>query len=247
MKPEQINALAVTGLATAAITLAPGAEAHRASLLAVAKDITEVDEFTLDAASDALKLLQETARAVEKQRKEIKAPVLVLEDQIDSVAKAYTAPIKAEAERIGLMVGKFLAEQKAAAEKAEAERQKAIREQQRQAEEAARAEAAAKAAAAAAEDEDFPTMPDTPAPVAPAFIAPLPPPPPAPVKVSGIQTRTTWEYEVTDLAALFAARPDLCTIEPNPSAIRAALAADKPIPGLRYWQANKATSTNSKK
>jgi len=113
-----------------------------------------------------------------------------------------------------------------------------------------KAEAAAKAAAAAAQepDEDFPTMPDpAPAPVAPpAFMAPLPPPAPEPVKVAGIQTRTTWEYEVTDIQALFAARPDLVTLEPNPSAIRAALAADKPIPGLRYWQVNKATSTTRK-
>src|SRR5574343_170251 len=73
---ELINALAVSGLSSAAITLAPGAEAHRASLLKIAKDITEVDEFTLDAASDALKLLQEPARAVGAQRVKEKAPAL---------------------------------------------------------------------------------------------------------------------------------------------------------------------------
>jgi hypothetical protein len=255
-KPEQINALAVTGLATAAITLAPGAEAHRASLLTLSKAITEVDEFTLDAASDALKLLQETARAVEKQRVKEKAPALDFGRQIDDCAKGYTAPINAEADRLSRLIGGYMAEQQRIAREAEEARQRAVREQQRQAEEAAREaaklaieESAKRAGMAVADpDEDFPTMPDpTPAPVAPpAFLAPLPPPAPEPVKVQGIQVRPSWEYEVTDLAALFAARPELCTIEPNPSAIRAALAADKPIPGLRYWQVAKATSTKSK-
>lgn len=238
MKPEQINALAVTGLATAAITLEPGAEAHRASLLATSKAITEVDEFTIDAASCALKLLQETARAVEAQRVKEKAPALDFGKQIDSVSKQYCAPILTEADRLSRLIGGFMAEQQRIAREAEEARQRAVRDQQRLAEEAAR-----KAAAAAVPDEDFQTMPD--ASPAPTFMAPLPPAP-EPVKVAGIQTRTTWEYEVTDLAALFAARPDLCVIEPNPSAIRAALAADKPIPGLRYWQAFKATSTKSK-
>lgn len=249
-KPEQINALAVTGLATAAITLAPGAEAHRASLLATSKAITEVDEFTLDAASDALKLLQETARAVEKQRVREKAPALDFGRQIDDCAKGYTTPINAEADRLSRLIGGYMAEQQRIAREAEEARQKAVREQARLAEEAARAEAARKAAEAAAHepDEDFPTMPDpTPAPVAPpVFLAPLPPPAPEPVKVAGIQTRTTWEYEVTDIQALFAARPDLCTIEPNPSAIRAAIAADKPIPGLKFWPVTKATSSTRK-
>jgi len=140
-KPEQINALAVTGLATAAITLAPGAEAHRASLLKTSSAITDVDEFTLDAASDALKLLQETARAVEKQRVKEKAPALDFGRQIDDCAKGYTAPINAEADRLSRLIGGYMAEQQRIAREAEEARQKAVREQARLAEEAARVDA----------------------------------------------------------------------------------------------------------
>jgi len=125
-KPKEINALAVTGLATAAITLAPGADAHRASLLTLAKAITEVDEFTLDAASDALKLIQETTRAVEKQRVKEKAPALDFGKQIDAVAKGFCEPLEAEVKRLSGLIGSFMAEQQRIAREAEQARQKAI-------------------------------------------------------------------------------------------------------------------------
>lgn len=222
---KEINALAVSGLSSAAITLAEGAEAHRANLLTIAKGITEVDEFTLDAASDALKLLQETARAVEKQRVKEKAPALDFGRKIDDCAKGYTVPINAEADRLSRLIGAYLGEQERKAREAAAARQKAI----------------AEAAAAAIPDEDFPDMPESTPPPAPAFPAPLPPPVIAP-KVAGIQTRTSFAYEVEDIAALYAARPDLVKLEPKHAAILEALKADKPIPGLRYWQETTATS-----
>lgn len=230
---EPINALAVSGLSSAAITLAPGADAHRAHLLKISQAITEVDEFTLDAASDALKLLQETARAVEKQRTEIKAPVLKLGKDIDGVAKAFTGPIEAEATRLGRLIGTYQAEQQRIAREAEEARQRAIREAQAKAE----AEARAAAAKAQAEADDF--LPPSPPP-APSFPAPLPPPVAAPAKIAGVQMRTVWKYEVTDILALYKARPDLVNLEPNGRAILAALPAD--LPGVKAWQETTATS-----
>jgi hypothetical protein len=241
-KPREINALAVTGLSAAAISITPGAHEYRASLLAISKAITEVDEFTLDAASDALKLIQETTRAVEKQRVKEKAPALDFGKQIDSAAKEFCGPLEEEVKRLAALIGGYVTEQQRIAREAEQARQKAIADAaaaQRKAEEEAR-----KAAAAAEPDDDFPPMPP-PAP-APVLLAPIPPPVVAPPKVAGVQVRTTWKYEVTDIAALFAARPDLCTIEPNAAAIRAELPKDKPIPGLRAWTESNATSTTSK-
>jgi hypothetical protein len=240
-KPREINALAVTGLSTAAISITPGAHEYRSSLLAISKAITEVDEFTLDAASDALKLIQETTRAVEKQRVKEKAPALDFGKQIDSAAKEFCGPLEEEVRRLAALIGAFIAEQQRIAREAEQARQKAIADAaaaQRKAEEEAR-----KAAAAAEPDDDFQPMPP-PAP-APAFLAPIPPPVVAP-KVAGVTVRTSWKYEVTDIAALFAARPDLCAIEPNAAAIRAELPKDKPIPGIRAWTESNATSTTTK-
>lgn len=236
---KEITALTVPKIDGDPISIAPGAEAHRALLLAQAALIVEVDEFTLDAASDALKLLQETSRAVEKQRTEIKAPVLKLGKDIDSVAKGFTAPIDAEASRLSRLIGGHMAEQQRIVREAEEARQRAIAEAQAaqlKAEEEARK-------AAATQDADFPV--DPPAPKPPAVIPPIPNPvAPAP-KIAGIQTRTVWKYEVTDINLLYAARPDLVTLEPNGRAITAAIAADKPIPGLKYWQETSATSRST--
>lgn len=78
---------------------------------------------------------------------------------------------------------------------------------------------------------------------------------PAPVvhKVLGVSTRKVLCYEITDLKAFAAARPDCVKIEPKPSAINAVLTPfgkdatesnpdDKQIPGIKLWWGEK-TST----
>jgi len=52
----------------------------------------------------------------------------------------------------------------------------------------------------------------------------------------GITSRTSWKFEVVDIAALYAARPELCVITPNNAAIRAVVKMGAKIPGLRVWQ-----------
>jgi len=47
--------------------------------------------------------------------------------------------------------------------------------------------------------------------------------------------------EVIDIKALYAARPDLCVIEPNGAAIRAQIPHNQTIPGLRVWSEAKAS------
>jgi hypothetical protein len=49
-----------------------------------------------------------------------------------------------------------------------------------------------------------------------------------------------YKFEITDINALFKARPDLCVIEPNGAAIRAQIPHNQNIPGLRIWQEAKA-------
>ena len=57
-------------------------------------------------------------------------------------------------------------------------------------------------------------------------------------RLDGISTRTSWKFDVTDINALFSARPELCVVTPNNAAIRAVVKASKgaAIPGLRIWQ-----------
>lgn len=232
-----MNALEVRGLSATVISLADGAEAHRNSLIAQSVVITEIsDDFTAETAGGALKLLQEMARAVEAQRSEVKAPVLKLGKDIDAVAKGFVGPLETEINRLRLMLGTYLDEQRRKAAEAERARQEAIAK--------AAAEEAARKAAPAPADEFEAAMA---APSAIAFPPPLPPPV-AYVPPAGIQTRNLWKYEVTDIVALHKARPDLVVLEPHGRAILAALSAatgTPNIPGLRVWQEATATSRKS--
>lgn len=55
-----------------------------------------------------------------------------------------------------------------------------------------------------------------------------------------IYTRKQLTFEVTDLKLLFKNRPDLCIIQPDNAAIRAAIKKDRDIPGLAITETNKA-------
>lgn len=64
-----------------------------------------------------------------------------------------------------------------------------------------------------------------------AIRAPLP----EVAKASGVAMKRVLRYEVTDINALVKARPDLCKIEPKPSAIQAVCVPEIPVPGLKLW------------
>lgn len=59
----------------------------------------------------------------------------------------------------------------------------------------------------------------------------------APVKAAGQVVRKVAKFEVTDISALYAARPHLVRIEANTAAINGVLASGtREIPGLRIWE-----------
>lgn len=64
-------------------------------------------------------------------------------------------------------------------------------------------------------------------------------------RAQGQQLRQMLRWEVTDLMALVAARPDLCKIEPKASAIQATCVPEMPNlpPGLKLWWENKTSFT----
>jgi hypothetical protein len=224
--------ITVTGsLPRPEIELTPAAFEARRVALAKASEVTTISSVSdLDAAAAALTTLKSLTRAVEDSRKDVKAPVLEVGRRIDAVAKDYLAEPEAEAKRLSTLVGAY---QEAARRKAQREREEAeaaqraaIEEMQRKHAEAAAIGDAEAADAARAEAADI---------IAESQLAVTAAEGP---KADGIVTSTKWKHEVTDIDALYQARPELCKIEPNNAAIRAILKGNngKPIPGLRIWQ-----------
>lgn len=58
----------------------------------------------------------------------------------------------------------------------------------------------------------------------------------APAKPSGIGSRMVWKFEVEDIRALYAARPELVTLEPKSREIERAISIGATLPGVRAWQ-----------
>jgi len=222
------------------VELAPSAYNARAVALTTAESITVIENVTdLDNAASALTAIKSLTRSIEDSRKQVKAPVLEVSRRIDSIAKDYLMPLEDEAGRLSSMIG---AHQEANRRKAEKEKEIAahaqneamieMQKKQRAAVEAGDAEAADAARAEAADKIAESQL---------ALIAAQGP------RVDNITTRSTWKFEVSDVEALYAARPDLCVIEPSSAAIRAIIKTTngKPIPGLRIWSEASAVVRNA--
>jgi hypothetical protein len=213
------------------IDLSPAAFNARARALLASGNIKAIVSVAdLDQAAAALTAITSLTRSIEGSRKEVKAPVLEVGKRIDSVAKDYLAPLEDEAKRLSIIVGSY---QEAALRKAEKEREEAakaqaaalaeMQEKQSAALEAGDAEAADAARAEAADK------------IAASQLKVIEAEGP---KADGIVTRTSWKFDVTDIQALYKARPELCVISPNNAAIRAIVKASNgaAVPGLRIWQ-----------
>lgn len=230
-----MSLLTLTGLQDTQITLATDAQAARDLRLNEAKSITRIDdEIDAEAAAAVLKDLASILKATEAARTEIGAPVLELQRKINSTAKDFCAPLETEKTRLSRMLGAWQQAQRDAAEKARIE---ALENAKRvAAEEAAKIAAAeiehGEGSAEVAEAQSAAVDHVAAARVAVAQAAPAQP--------AGTQVRRPWVFEVTDLAALAKAHPELVVITPNKAAINAVIKHNQNIPGLRIWQDCKA-------
>ncbi len=213
------------------IELSPAAFNARAVALMASGNVRAIGSVAdLDAAAAALTQIKSLTRSIEDSRKDVKAPVLEVGRRIDTVAKEYLAPLDTEASRLSVIVGSY---QEAARRQAEKEREEAAKAQaaaiaEMQEKQAAAMEAGNEQAADAARAEAADKIAESQLSV----IAAEGP------RLDGITTRTSWKFEVSDIKALFAARPELCIVTPNNAAIRAVVKASNgaAIPGLRIWQ-----------
>lgn len=220
------TALTLTGLQAAEIAIAPEARELRDGLLVEIRGVTTVsDAFDADVAADVLKRTKDLTRSIEASRTTVKAPVLELGKKIDALAKEITAELESEAGRVAKVLGAYQLEEK---RKAEAAARAAREEEERiKREAAAKAEAAAPAEVAAIVDQATERIVAT-RQAAAAVVAP---------KAANTGVREDVCFEVTDIVALYAARPELVNLEPNGTAIRAICKANPKLqlPGLRHW------------
>lgn len=248
-----MSALTLTGIRETSVSISPKAEEAKQAALADVRDITTVDdEFAMACATDALRNLKQLTKDVEDARKAVKAPVLDLGRTIDGLAKNFLADVEKEASRVNKLLNAYAAEQRRIQMEAERKRQEEERRQREAAEKAERERMAAEAAARRAEEERQAAFDDQEEAQAKAqadkaaqeaaeaarkaevarfqaevarFQAEVARQHMTPSfeKPKGMAIKTVKRFEVTDIRALYAARPDLVRLEANASAINAAL------------------------
>lgn len=213
------------------ITIISEALEARRSILERASLVLEINSVTdLDEAAASLLEVKTLADSVEKSRKEVKAPVLDVGRNIDSTAKKFLEPLTKEQKRLSILVGSYQEAERRKAEQARAE--EAARQAEAMAEmkrkEAEALAAGDEAAADAARAEAANTIAESQLASANA----------AGAQLDGISTVTRFQFEVTDVEALYKAAPHLCRIEPNTTMLRAHIkdTKGKALPGVRIWQ-----------
>lgn len=235
---------------TPQITLAGGSETSRDALISRLSRIRKVSSAAeLALATEVIREAKAMLKLVEASRKEVKQPLIAAGRQIEELAQGFVSPLSAELDNRQRLVDAYVAEQEAkrqaaaaaaAAEAAKIEEARAkaaaAAEAKLQADlakartEAARAKALERAEERQAVAADAASMAYASLPMATAMARP-----------EGLSVRTEAQFELLDVQALLAARPDLCNVEPNGTAIRAALRAGlRACPGLRIWESTKA-------
>lgn len=144
-----MSALSIQNFESVTLSLRPSAQTLKSDLLLLADSISSVnDPESQDACAKALGSVNQLLREVEKSRTDIKAPVLALERNIDSIAKSFGLELEAHKVRLSGLLSKYQAEiqriQREAEAKRAAEAARIDRERQK-AEQDARDKAAAEA------------------------------------------------------------------------------------------------------
>lgn len=198
------------------------AEANALAERANATVIT--DESSYAVANVTYRDMNALAKQVEKERKEIKAPVIALGKQIDEAASLALEPLEGERKALGEKIARFQAEENA--------KREAVR---RQAEERARQEEERlRKAAEEAALMDLPPGEEPPVFEAPVKVAvPVAYTPPA--LAAAVVTRQVQRVVIDDLEAipLRGANGVRLWKEPDTKAIEILLKAGVPVPGCK--------------
>lgn len=222
-KPIEVSPpVQVTGISQFAAAATEAALTRRLELLEQSAMIVSVDneEEECDAV-DAASLLKALESGVEKSREDVKKPILNAGRALDAACREYIAPVAAERIRIeGLLTKRLIAKR---------EEQAAILEMQRAEENERAAEAARVAEEAAAEHREATALaeamnepaPPPPEPVAVPVTVYAPAEPPA--KVDGATFKEEYDFEVTDIHALYASNRMFVKLEVDRANLKAFL------------------------
>lgn len=223
--------LTLSGLQHAQLDIIPSAIEVRDKLANEARAIAFItDAMDADAATSVLRDIAAQIKVCEATRTEIKAPVLELTRKIDGTAKDFAAPLEVEKARLSRILGAWQQGERDKAEKAQREAQAEAR---RVADEEAKKVASAEIEHGADAPETVAATEAAADRVAEARVAVAQV---APVQPKGTAVKRTWKFEVTDLKALAAGRPELVIVSPNNAAINAIIKHNQSIPGLRVWE-----------
>jgi hypothetical protein len=229
-------ALTLSGLQNAQIDILPEVYTRRDVAVLEARQITSIgDAFEAESAADALRAVSTIAKEIEEARKIVKDPVLALGKKIDETAKTFVADLITEKDRLQRLLGDHQAAEQRKADKLRREAQEEADRLAREAATAARAAERATTDGQAEQAQQAAAVAEVKAIEARVAVADIKREGP-----KGFVLNQPYKFEVTDINALFKARPDLCVIEPNGAAIRAQIPHNQNIPGLRIWQEAKA-------
>lgn len=250
------QALAISNLDGVQLSLTTEFHIVKDRAIAQARLVSEViDHPTMETAVAAASNIAGILKALENSRVAVKAPVLKLGRAIDAKAKEAAIELAKESARLNEQVKAYyremerkadaarrLAEKLAQAkrEKAEAEARAADADRRRLEAEAARAKSDEEASRLRAEAEER----ERQSAIAKARAEEVQAKEiSAPEKADNMTVRKVWKHEVTDLAALYKARPELVALEPRTNEINRAVRADglRECPGLRIWQETDTT------
>jgi hypothetical protein len=196
------------------------------------KQVTNAQQA--EQAALVLKEATQFVRMIEASRKIVKDPVTQLGKKIDTFAAELTTALEADLKRVGNMLGTFQAEENRKAEiaaRAAACEEQRIKDEANAKIKAAQIAAKSEAAFERKAEKIIETAKAEIVEVKQAAVAVAAP------KQFGIATKKIPKFEVLDIAALYAARPECVKLEPNNTLITALIKGNPSIviPGLRHW------------
>lgn len=257
--------ITITGIDDVTHSATEQARQRRDALLAKIYPDTLIitDAVSAESSASLLKEIKNFTSLIEAGRTDVKAPVIALGKQIDSLARELTAQLEAEALKISKVLGAWQAEQNRIAEKArrdaqedEARLAREVAENERkflEAEKArieelnakaerartplGRAKAEAEIAVVQQQAQDASDV-RRDAVVAQVVAIRTTAAQAAPPKTLGMATREEIMVEVLDITALYAHSPSMVKLEVNVAALKAVLKANPKMvfPGVRHWK-----------
>lgn len=229
-------------------SITSGAEESRNALVLKAQELAAITSVESQSqAADICRDIRQHLKTVENTRKELTAPLLEGQRLLMALSNDHTQPLKDELARIEGLATTFQLSEQQRVKAEEDARQAEIARLNKERLEAIAASQPVIAPAGAVDDEEAYNASRQAAAEADALavqqraviVAPMP----VVQKARGQQLRKVLRYEVLDIRAVYAARPELCGLEIKPSAVLATCDPAMQVPGLRLWWEEKATFT----